>query len=67
MEIKATRIFIRCVKPLAKRYRSFRNDYAKFLDELEENPQMGVDLGMDFAKSVWLSLPKAKVNLEEQE
>jgi hypothetical protein len=34
MEIKATKIFIRCVKPLAKRYRSFRNDYAKILDEL---------------------------------
>jgi hypothetical protein len=50
MEIKATKIFIRCVKPLAKRYRSFKNDYAKFLDELEENPQMGVDLGDGFRK-----------------
>jgi hypothetical protein len=50
MEIKATKIFIRCVKPLAKRYRSFRNDYAKLLDELEENPKIGVDLGDGFRK-----------------
>jgi hypothetical protein len=50
MEIKATRIFIRCVKPLAKRYRSFRTDYAKFLDELEKNPELGVDLGDGFRK-----------------
>jgi hypothetical protein len=50
MEIKATKIFIRCVKPLAKRYRSFRNDYAKILDELEKNPQLGIDLGDGFRK-----------------
>jgi hypothetical protein len=50
MEIKATKIFIRCVKPLAKRYRSFQKDYAKLLDELEMNPQMGVDLGDGFRK-----------------
>lgn len=50
MEIKATDVFQRCVKPLAKRYRSFKKDYADFLDELEKNPQMGVDLGNGYRK-----------------
>lgn len=50
MEIKATETFKRCVKPLAKRYRSFKQDYKDFLDDLEENPQMGTDLGNGFRK-----------------
>lgn len=45
MEIKATDVFLRCVKPMAKRYRSFRKDYDALLDALEKNPEMGVDLG----------------------
>lgn len=50
MEIKVTDAFIRCVKPLAKRYRSFNKDYKLLLDELEENPQTGVDLGDGYRK-----------------
>lgn len=50
MEIIATETFKRCVKPLAKRYRSFRKDYDDFLDDLEKNPQMGTDLGNGYRK-----------------
>ncbi|MDE7376044.1 MAG: type II toxin-antitoxin system RelE/ParE family toxin [Muribaculaceae bacterium] len=50
MEIKVTDAFIRCAKPLAKRYRSFNKDYQAFLDELEMNPQAGADLGEGFRK-----------------
>lgn len=50
MEIKATEEFIRSVKPLAKRYRSFNKDYQKLLDELEKNPKLGTDLGEGFRK-----------------
>lgn len=45
MEIIATDVFTRCIKTLAKRYRSFKQDYSDFLDDLEKNPQMGIDLG----------------------
>ncbi len=50
MEIKATYVFLRCVKPMAKRYRSFRKDYDALLDALEKNPEMGVDLGDGYRK-----------------
>lgn len=50
MKIKATKVFIRCVKPLAKRYRSFKQDYQNLLDALEENPQLGTDLGDGYRK-----------------
>lgn len=50
MDIKVTKVFLRCVKPLAKRYRSFKDDYGKLLDELEKNPQMGIDLGNGYRK-----------------
>lgn len=50
MEIKATPMFLRCIKPLAKRYRSFKQDYLNLLDELEGNPQLGIDLGNGFRK-----------------
>ncbi len=36
MEIQVTEVFKRCVKPLAKRYRSFRKDYQDLLDDLEK-------------------------------
>ena len=50
MEIKATEVFRKCVKPLAKRYRSFTKDYNALLDELEKNPKMGTDLGNGYRK-----------------
>ena len=50
MEIKATEIFRKCVKPLAKRYRSFKKDYNDLLDELEKDPHLGIDLGDGYRK-----------------
>lgn len=50
MEIIATDEFKRCAKPLAKRYPSFNQDYQKLLDELENNPRLGIDLGMGYRK-----------------
>lgn len=50
MEIKATEEFIRCIKPISKRYRSFKQDYKNLLDELEKNPQTGIDLGNGYRK-----------------
>lgn len=50
MEIIVTDEFKRCAKPLAKRYKSFNQDYQDLLDELEKNPQLGIDLGMGYRK-----------------
>lgn len=50
MEIIVTDEFKRCAKPLAKRYRSFNQDYQDLLDELERNPRLGTDLGMGYRK-----------------
>lgn len=50
MEIIATDEFKRCAKPLAKRYKSFNQDYQNLLDELEKNPKLGTDLGMGYRK-----------------
>lgn len=50
MEIIATDEFKRCAKPLAKRYKSFNKDYQNLLDELEKNPQLGIDLGNGYRK-----------------
>lgn len=37
--------FERELRRLAKRYRSMKEDYASFLNELKVNPVMGVDMG----------------------
>ncbi len=50
MEIKATSVFQKCAKPLAKRYRSFKEDYDNLLDELGKNPKIGTDLGGGYRK-----------------
>lgn len=50
MEIIVTDEFKRCAKPLAKRYKSFNQDYKDLLDELERNPRIGTDLGMGYRK-----------------
>lgn len=50
MEIKVTEEFLRSAKPLAKRYRSFNQDYKNLLDDLEKNPKMGTNLGDGFRK-----------------
>ena len=45
MEVKPTLNFIRAAKPLEKKYRSFKQDYKDFIDELKKNPELGTDLG----------------------
>lgn len=50
MEIIVTDEFKRCAKPLAKRYKSFNQDFQVLLDELEKNPHLGTDLGMGYRK-----------------
>lgn len=50
MEIEVTEEFLRSVKPIAKRYRSFNQDYQALLDELEKNPHAGIDLGQGYRK-----------------
>lgn len=50
MEIIITDEFKRCAKPLAKRYKSFNQDYQDLLDELEKNPRLGIDLGNGYRK-----------------
>ncbi len=50
MEIIVTDEFKRSAKPLAKRYKSFNQDYQDLLDELERNPRLGTDLGMGYRK-----------------
>jgi len=48
--IKITGNFDKEVKPLLKKYRSFRNDIAKLIDELELNPKLGTPLGHNLYK-----------------
>jgi hypothetical protein len=50
MEVVATQAFIRSAKPIAKKYRSFNDDYQKLVKELTENPYLGVDLGNGYRK-----------------
>lgn len=47
MEVKihSTPEFKRMAKPLAKKYKSFKDDYDTFIDELEKNPMQGTSLG----------------------
>ncbi len=42
--INVTSDFAKSVKRLNKKYPSFKNDYAKFLNSLKENPFQGVEL-----------------------
>ena len=42
--------FDRAIKRLNKRYKSLKADLLKLIAELQENPQMGADLGKGFRK-----------------
>ena len=42
--------FERDLKRLAKRYRSLQEDLLKLIHELQENPNIGVDLGHGIRK-----------------
>mgnify|MGYP000637559934 CR=1 FL=1 len=44
-EIIVKPTFQREAKRLAKHYSSFKEDFASLIDELEQNPQLGTDLG----------------------
>jgi len=48
--IKITSNFDKEAKPLLKKYRSFRNDIAKLIGELELNPKLGTPLGHNLFK-----------------
>ncbi len=45
MKIEVTESFLKSAKKLAKRYRSFNQDYHNLINNLEGNPQLGIDLG----------------------
>lgn len=45
--IKTTKSFDKEIKRLGKHYASIANDYAALLDELAQNPRLGIDLGRD--------------------
>lgn len=45
MEVVATSVFVRCAKAIAKKHRSFNDDYQRLVRQLEAQPTMGVDLG----------------------
>lgn len=45
VRIETSLEFKRRLKPLYKKYRSLKDDYASLLSELEQNPYAGSDLG----------------------
>ena len=49
-EICYSDTFKRSVKPLAKKYASFKQDLSDFIIELTENPEMGTPLGHNMFK-----------------
>lgn len=57
--------FRRQAKRLAKKYRSLANDLARFQQELQDNPFIGVDLGDGKRKFVCKSHQKERVKVEE--
>ena len=42
--------FFKSTKPLAKKYKSFNEDYKALIKELTANPKMGIDLGEGYRK-----------------
>jgi len=38
------------IKSIAKKYRSFNDDYKKFVKALTENPNLGIDPGNGYRK-----------------
>ena len=48
--ISVTNDFAKEAKRLAKKYPSFKNDYANFLERLKENPLQGVELTKNIRK-----------------
>lgn len=50
VKIIAKQDFKQSIKPLLKKYKSMANDYNALLDELKENPYLGVSLGHGMRK-----------------
>ena len=50
LRIKTTKSFDKEIKRLGKHYASIANDYAALLDELAQNPRLGIDLGSGLRK-----------------
>ncbi|MDR0892650.1 MAG: type II toxin-antitoxin system RelE/ParE family toxin [Mediterranea sp.] len=48
--IETTASFDKEAKRLIKRYPSFKQDYLRLLEQLKENPQLGIDLGNGLRK-----------------
>lgn len=48
--IRTTKTFDKEIKRLRKRYASIAADYARLLDEIAQNPQLGTDLGWGLRK-----------------
>ena len=61
VDIKYLPEFERRAKKMAKKYRSFIEDYDKFLGSLEENPFQGNLFRYAYIKLVWQSCQKEKV------
>ena len=59
-KIVVSSVFERSAKKLAKRYSSFRDDFAEFISELKENPFVGADLGRGLRKVRMAVLSKGK-------
>ena len=54
------------LKRLAKKYKSLKNDFATFLQELRENPNEGSQLGHGLRKVRMSKLPKARARVVAQ-
>ena len=54
--------FTVALKKLAKRHKSLADDYARFLEDLKQNPFQGVEIAPNIRKVAWLSLPREGVN-----
>ena len=50
MKVIATEAFIKSAKRIAKKYRSFNDDYQTLVKALEDNPHFGTDLGEGYRK-----------------
>ena len=50
MRIEATKVFNKNFKRLKKKYPSFETDFGEFIEELQNNPIAGADIGGGFRK-----------------
>ena len=64
--IKTTKSFDKEIKRLGKHYASIANDYAALLDELAQNPRLGIDLGSGLRKIRMQITPKERVKVVAQ-